>query len=695
MSASRPLLLEIGCEELPSSSLEQLGSALHERLLTKLADKGLTHGSSRWFAAPRRLAVLVNDLVEQAADETREALGPPVAQSRDDDGNWSRAAQGFAAKQGVSADELQTIDTPKGPRLGLQQRVSGAKTSVCLADVVNAAIAELPIAKRMRWGAGRLEFVRPVHWIVLLYGEEHGFGEVLGLASANVSRGHRFHAPEAIKIGSAVDYQALMRDARVLADFDERCSVIRAQVEAASEALGGRALIDQDLLGEVASLVEWPVALAGSFDSGFLEVPAEALISSMQSHQKYFPVVDADGRLMPNFVTVSNIESRDPSQVIAGNERVIRPRLADAAFFFEQDRKQSLAARVPRLGSVIFQKQLGSLLDKTHRVQHLAGELATLTGADKTQAERAAELCKADLASDMVLEFADMQGIAGSYYARNDGESPAVADAIAQHYWPTQAGSELPEGPVAVTVALADRLDTLLGIFGIDQAPTGSKDPFALRRASIAVLRIIIEKQLSLDLRECLSLAAQGFAKGIINTDATETVLAYMLDRLPALYENDGIAIEVFRAVRASGSTKPTDFDRRVRAVKAFEERPEAEALAAANKRVSNILAKAEGLDRNIRVSADLLVEQQEIALSAAIEAAAADNTTALANADYAAALSRLATLRDPVDAFFDGVMVNAEDPGLKANRLALLAQLREQFMLIADISQLAGSKSE
>ncbi|WP_439101772.1 glycine--tRNA ligase subunit beta [Congregibacter sp.] len=692
---SQPLLLEIGCEELPSSSLEQLGIALREQLVNRLTEKGLSHGDSHWFAAPRRLAVLVEDLVEQAADETREALGPPLAQARDEEGNWSRAAQGFAAKQGCTADELEVIDTPKGQRLGLTQVVTGAKTSDCLCEVINGAVADLPMPKRMRWGASRKEFVRPIHWVVLMYGDKSGFGEVLGITSGNSSKGHRFHAPQSVSFSSAADYRTTMRDAWVIADFQERCELIQQQVEKAAAALGGQALIDSDLLGEVASLVEWPVALAGSFDTAFLEVPAEALISSMQSHQKYFPVVDADSQLMPNFVTVSNIESRDPGQVIAGNERVIRPRLADAAFFFEQDRQSTLASRVPRLGAVVFQKKLGSLLEKTQRVQRLAGKLAALIGADQAFAERAAELCKADLVSEMVLEFGDMQGIAGAYYARNDGESDEVADAIEQHYWPTQAGSDLPAGDVAVAVALADRLDTLVGIFGIGQPPTGSKDPFALRRASIAVLRIIIEKKLALDLRECLELASGGFPADIIAEGTGDTVFEYMLDRLPALYENDAIAIEVFRAVRASGSSKPADFDRRVRAVKAFGERAEAEALAAANKRVSNILAKAQDRDIEAKVSADLLKEANEIALYEAISAAEKDNIDALATADYATALGRLAALRAPVDAFFDKVMVNAEDPALKANRLALLASLRDQFMAIADISQLAGSKSE
>jgi glycyl-tRNA synthetase beta chain len=693
--SQRPLLLEIGCEELPSSSLKQLGEALHSNLLAQLAERGLAHGGSRWLASPRRLAVIVDDLIEQAADESREALGPPVAQARDAEGNWTRAAEGFAARQGVSPDALQVIDTPKGPRLGLQQTVEGAKTVDSLEDIVNAAVDALPIAKRMRWGASRMEFARPVHWVVLLFGEQTGFGDVLGIATGRQTRGHRFHAPSLVEIKSPHDYEAALREAKVISDFKERSSIIRQQVNRVAEELKATAVIDEDLLTEVTSLVEWPVALAGSFDEAFLNVPAEALISSMQSHQKYFPVVDHSGALLPYFITVCNIESRDPSQVIAGNERVIRPRLADAAFFYDQDRQSTLASRVEKLNGVVFQQQLGTLLEKTMRIEKLAAVLAPSVGADPVNAARAAELSKADLVSEMVLEFGDMQGIAGSYYARQDGEDSEVAAAVAEHYWPTQAGSALPSGPVAVAVALADRLDTLVGIFGIGQPPTGSKDPFALRRASIAVLRIVIEKQLDLDLRDCLQSAAEGFPAGIVGEGSVMAVFNYMLDRLPALYEDRDIPIEVFRAVRGSGCARPTDFDRRVHAVQAFGSRPEAEALAAANKRVSNILAKAADLGDVIEVSADLLAEKEEIALYEALMQIAGDNRESLAEADYSAALGKLATLREPVDAFFDHVMVNAEDPALQKNRLALLAHLRAQFMLIADISQLAGAKGE
>ena len=555
----RDLLLEIGCEELPSSSLLQLGEALGELLPAKLAALNLDHGQVTWFAAPRRLAVRVTALTEQADDKHKEALGPPVAQARDTDGNWTKAAAGFAARQGVEPEALEVFATPKGERLGLRQVIPGVKAHDVILSVVNETLRELPVAKRMRWGASRVEFARPVHWVVLLLGEESGFGEVMGIASGNESRGHRFHAPDAVTITSPAAYEDTLFNAKVIADFGQRRELIREQVEACAAELDATAVVDPDLLDEVTSLVEWPRALSGSFDEDFLEVPAEALISSMQSHQKYFPVVDGNGALQPRFITVSNIESRDPEQVIAGNEKVIRPRLADAAFFFNQDRQHSLESRIARLDNVVFQNQLGSLGDKGRRIAALAADLAPLLGADSELAQRAGLLAKADLVSDMVLEFGDLQGIAGAYYARNDGEDAAVADAIEQHYWPKQAGSALPEAPVALSLALADRLDTLVGIFGIGQPPTGSKDPFALRRASIAVLRLLIEKGADLDLRECLDRACGQFPNGTLADTTVETVLAYVLDRLPSLYEGEGIAVDVFRAVRATGCTAPVD----------------------------------------------------------------------------------------------------------------------------------------
>jgi glycyl-tRNA synthetase beta chain len=694
--SSRPLLLEIGCEELPSSSLRQLGEGLHQSLLKELSERKLTHGSSSWFATPRRLAVLVSDLAEKAPDQERESLGPPLTQARDDDGNWTRAAQGFAARCGVAPEDLAILDTPKGQRLGLRVTETGAATHASIHDVVASAVQALPIAKRMRWGAGPIEFARPVHWVVMLYGQDTGFGPVLGIDSGRVSFGHRFHAPEAISVPHADDYLPLLREARVVADFDERCEMIRAQVNEVAAGLNATAVIDAHLLEEVASLVEWPVALSGRFDEDFLEVPAEALISSMQSHQKYFPVLsntegEGKNQLQPYFITVSNIESRDPQQIVAGNERVIRPRLADAAFFYRQDLRHRLDSHLGRLDDVVYQKQLGSLGDRACRLEKLAGSLATVIAADESQARRAALLCKADLVTEMVQEFADMQGIAGSYYAANDEEDPSVAAAIREHYWPLVAGSELPVADVSRCVALADRLDTLVGIFGIGQLPSGSRDPFGLRRASIAVLRLLIEGELPVDLRAALSIAAAGFPPDVLAADTVDQVLEYALDRLPALYERDAIPVEVFRAVRASGVTVPVDLARRIHAVQAFRDREEAEALAAANKRVANILAKVAADHEFSEVSDNLLKEPAEKRLWDALRSAAAANLMALEANNYSEALSNLAALRSPVDAFFDDVMVNAEEPDLRNNRLNLLKRLRSEFLAIADISQLAG----
>ena len=723
----RTLLLEVGCEELPSSSLRTLGEGLGAMLERKLRERGLSFGELRWYASPRRLAVQVRELVEQAPDEARQTLGPPLARARDDNGNWSRAAQGFAARQGVAIDDLQVIDTAKGARLGLARVVAGAKTVDVLAELVAQSLRELPIAKRMRWGASRLEFARPLHWLVLLFGRDSDFGEILGLKTGNKSCGHRFHAPGAVLIENAEAYVDTLRAARVVVDFKERRESIREQVTCAARALQATPLIDEALLEEVTSLVEWPVALVGGFDERFLDVPAEALISSMQRHQKYFPLVNTEDKLLPHFIAVSNIESRDPQQVVRGNEQVIRPRLADAAFFYARDRQQRLESRVATLDAVVFQDKLGSLGDRARRISALARRLAQRIGADAELAARAGLLCKADLVSEMVLEFADMQGIAGAYYARGDGEDERVARAIEQHYWPLQAGGPLPEEDVAIAVALAERLDTLVAIFGIGHRPDGSRDPFALRRAAIAVLRIMIEKDLrldfrgapeqaqaglkdgrgletgagvtgtarhkglALDLRDILELAQAGLAGTALEEDVVVTVREYILDRLPAFYEGSAIPVAVIRAVRATGCTRPGEFHQRVLAVQQFRGQAQAAALAAAHKRVSNLLAKAEKLDATAEISANLLHEEAEQALARALAELDADNREDLAAGRYAAALRRMAALQGPVDAFFDGVMVNAQDPDLRRNRLALLSQLRRQFLAVADLSLLAG----
>ena len=687
------LLVELGTEELPPKALKSLGLAFRDGIVDGLGQRELDFGEVQWFASPRRLAVLVHGVALQAADREVEVLGPPVDRARDDAGDWTPAAAGFARKQGVEPDALQSIDTPKGARLGLRSRVSGVKTRECLNEIIQGSIQQLPIPKRMRWGASRVEFVRPVHWVVAMLGQDCDHGEILGLPTGNTTRGHRFHSSGTITLQRPEDYAAALAEARVVADFEQRQQMIREQVAIEASALQATAVIDQDLLDEVTGLVEWPVALTGSFEARFLEVPAEALVSSMKEHQKYFHLVDQQGQLKPNFVTLCNIESTDPIQVIAGNERVIRPRLADAAFFFATDKKVPLADRVEQLNSIVFQKQLGTVYDKTQRVVGLAGALAEQIGAPVESARRAALLSKTDLGTDMVLEFSDMQGIAGSYYALHDGEEADVAAALAQQYWPRFAGDQLPESGTACALGIADRLDTLVGIFGIGQPPSGSKDPFALRRASLAVLRIMVEKNLDLDLRNCLELAAAQFPEDTLAEGTTGQVLVYMIERFRAWFEEEHIAAEVFRAVSARNLSRPLDIQRRVHAVDAFTRLPQAAALAAANKRVSNILDKLEEGHQFGEVSADLLHEVQEKALAEQLQALAHTSGEHLARDEYTQALACLADLRDTVDSFFDSVMVNADDSALRHNRLNLLKKLRDLFLQVADISQLAVSK--
>jgi glycyl-tRNA synthetase beta chain len=691
--ATNTLLVELGTEELPPKALKSLGLAFRDGICQGLSERELGYGEVQWFASPRRLAVLVREVDLQAPDKELELLGPPVDRARDGDGNWTPAATGFARKQGVEPDQLQQIDTPKGARLGLRRTEPGVEAGSCITDIINDSIQQLPIPKRMRWGASRVEFVRPVHWVVAMLGDTAGLGEVLGLPTGNTTRGHRFHSEGTITLTRPEAYEESLEAARVVACFEKRREMIREQVETEASALGATAVIDPDLLDEVTGLVEWPVALTGNFEERFLEVPAEALVSSMKEHQKYFHVVDGEGNLKPNFITLSNIESTDPAQVIAGNERVIRPRLSDAAFFFETDKKVSLADRVDRLDSIVFQQQLGTLKDKTDRIAGLASALSGAVGCPEKQARRAALLAKTDLVTEMVLEFPDMQGIAGSYYARHDGEAEEVASALAQQYWPKFAGDRLPETTTAIALGLADRLDTLVGIFGIGQPPTGSKDPFALRRASLAVLRILVEKELDLDLRECLDLAAQQYPKGVIADGTTEQVLEYMIERFRAWYEEENISTEVFRAVSARKPSRPLDIQRRVHAVHAFTRLPEAAALAAANKRVANILGKLEAGHPFGDVSTDLLQESEEKALSEQLTQLAKTSGDHLERDEYTEALACLASLRAPVDAFFDGVMVNVEDEPLRNNRLNLLKALHDLFLKVADISQLAVSK--
>ena len=692
---AQDFLVELGTEELPPKALHKLMQAFAAGIEQGLKGAELAYGQVKAYAAPRRLAVAVSGLAEKQQDKQVEKLGPAVQAAFDKDGKPSKAAEGFARSNGVTVDQLSRKQTDKGERLAFVSEQKGAATETLLAGIVEKSLAQLPIPKRMRWGARREEFVRPVHWLLMLFGNQVVDAEVLGLKAGNSSRGHRFHCNRELEIHSAQDYVQQLRDpGYVIADFAERREIIRDQVTAEAHNVNGEAVIDDDLLDEVTALVEWPVALTGRFEERFLEVPAEALISSMKEHQKYFHVVDGDGQLLPFFITVANIESQDAAQVIHGNERVIRPRLADAAFFFETDKKTSLEARREKLKQVIFQQKLGTVYDKTERLAALAPQIAALTGADKGWAERAAKLCKSDLVTEMVFEFTDMQGIAGYYYAENDKEPLEVAKAMYEQYMPKFAGDELPKSNTGTVIALADRLDTLVGIFGIGQPPSGSRDPFALRRASLGVIRLLVEKQLDLDLRELLEKARDNYprtALGEYNSVVEET-LNYILERFRARYEDQGIATEVFMAVAARKLSRPLDIDNRVHAVQAFSQLAEAEALAAANKRVSNILAKLDG-PAPTAVDESLLQEDAEKALYAAVKDAQQQVQPLYDEARYTEGLAGLAGLRETVDSFFDHVMVMADDEQLRNNRLALLAQLRDLFLEVADISLLAPAK--
>tara|TARA_R110000822_G_scaffold187752_10_gene326638 strand:- start:17965 stop:20058 length:2094 start_codon:yes stop_codon:yes gene_type:complete len=696
---SADFLVEIGTEELPPKALLTLSNAFRDEILTRLSTEQLAFGEVQTFAAPRRLAVVIKGLDEQAPTKEIIAWGPPVKVAFDADGSPSRAAEAFAKKNGVPVDELANKIENDGKQDKLCHRATepGRITTNLLGPIVEAALAALPIPKRMRWGARREEFVRPVHWIVMLLGNDIVNAQVMGLSAGNTSRGHRFHSKGDIAIQSPSRYEDSLRSAHVITNFAERRELIRQGVITAAENAGGVAVISDALLNEVTALNEWPVPLLGRFEERFLAVPSEALVSSMAEHQKYFHVVNSDGQLLPMFITVANIESKDPAQVINGNERVIRPRLADAAFFYETDKKSTLEVRRESLKSIVFQAKLGSVFDKTERVARLAEILAPMTGAEPPLARRAAELSKSDLVSEMVGEFDDLQGTMGRYYAINDGEHAEVAEALFEQYLPRFAGDAIPITATGATLALADRLDTLVGIFGIGQPPTGSKDPFALRRASLGVLRIIVERGIDLDLHEVLTAAVSqhtslGTDSGAIKATSKQ-VLTYIIDRLRSWYEDENIPTEVFQAVAARQLSNPLDIHQRVQAVHAFNQLVEAAALAAANKRVSNILSKQ--VDSTIPVEVDntLLVDSAEKALALSLAELTTEVKPLLQDRDYTEVLKQLARLRQPVDQFFDDVMVMVDDDTLRNNRLALLQQLRNLFLEVADISLLAPSK--
>lgn len=681
-------LVEIGTEELPPKALKTLATSFADNVEAELNQAGLTFDKIEWFAAPRRLAVKVLNLATQQPSKEIEKRGPAVSAAFDAEGKPTKAAEGWARGCGITVEQAERIATDKGEWLVHRAKIEGQPTKNLLNDIVANALAKLPIPKPMRWADKTVQFIRPVHTVTMLLGDELIEGEILGVASARTIRGHRFLGEKEFEIQHADQYPQLLREkGSVVADFNERKAEILAKSQAKATALGGVADIEEGLLEEVTSLVEYPNVLAAKFEERFLAVPAEALVYTMKGDQKYFPIYDKDGKLLPHFIFVSNINPEDPTAIIEGNEKVVRPRLTDAEFFFKTDLKQKLVDRLPRLETVLFQQQLGTLKDKTDRIEQLAGEIAKQIGADEAKAKRAGLLSKCDLMTNMVFEFTDTQGVMGMHYARHDGEDEEVAVALNEQYMPRFAGDELPKSLVASAVALADKFDTLTGIFGIGQAPKGSADPFALRRAALGALRIIVEKNLPLDLEDLVKKSAALFGDKLTNQNVVADVVDFMLGRFRAWYQDEGIAVDVIQAVLARRPTRPADFDARVRAVSHFRTLDSAEALAAANKRVSNILAKADAAIGEINLTA--CVEPAEKALAEAVLALRTEVQPLIAKGDYTAVLDKLANLRAPVDNFFDNVMVNAEDPALRQNRLAILNTLQGLFLQVADISLL------
>ncbi|MBF1255381.1 MAG: glycine--tRNA ligase subunit beta [Haemophilus parainfluenzae] len=685
---TKNFLVEIGTEELPPKALKTLATSFADNVEAELNQAGLTFDKIEWFAAPRRLAVKVLNLATQQPSKEIEKRGPAVSAAFDAEGKPTKAAEGWARGCGITVDQAERIATDKGEWLVHRAKIEGQPTKNLLNDIVANALAKLPIPKPMRWADKTVQFIRPVHTVTMLLGDELIEGEILGVASARTIRGHRFLGEKEFEIQHADQYPQLLREkGSVVADFNERKAEILAKSQAKATALGGVADIEESLLEEVTSLVEYPNVLAAKFEERFLAVPAEALVYTMKGDQKYFPIYDKDGKLLPHFIFVSNINPEDPTAIIEGNEKVVRPRLTDAEFFFKTDLKQKLVDRLPRLETVLFQQQLGTLKDKTDRIEQLAGEIAKQIGADEAKAKRAGLLSKCDLMTNMVFEFTDTQGVMGMHYARHDGEDEEVAVALNEQYMPRFAGDELPKSLVASAVALADKFDTLTGIFGIGQAPKGSADPFALRRAALGALRIIVEKNLPLDLEDLVKKSAALFGDKLTNKNVVADVVDFMLGRFRAWYQDEGIAVDVIQAVLARRPTRPADFDARVRAVSHFRTLDSAEALAAANKRVSNILAKADAAIGEINLTA--CVEPAEKALAEAVLALRTEVQPLIAQGDYTAVLDKLANLRAPVDNFFDNVMVNAEDPALRQNRLAILNTLQGLFLQVADISLL------
>ncbi len=690
MSDRADLLFELGTEELPPTALKRLSAALEEHFLAGLAEAQLAHGEVVSYATPRRLALLVRDLEKRQPDRDVERRGPAVQAAFDAEGRPTKAAEGFARSCGTTVDRLERLQTDKGEWLVYRSRQAGQPANALLPSIAERALERLPIPKRMRWGSSDAQFVRPVHWLVFLHGDAVVECTLLDTPATRATRGHRFHCPKEITLYDPADYSAILENVgKVIAYFPDRRSRIRAQVEATAKKLGGTADIDKALLDEVTALNEWPVPIAGSFDAEFLEVPHEALVSTMKGNQKYFPVFDAQGRLMNHFITIANIESRDPEVIRAGNERVIRPRLADARFFWEQDGKKRLEDHIDSLKGVVFEKRLGSMYEKSERVAKLASDIAVAIGGDADKAHRAGMLSRCDLMTEMVYEFPDMQGIMGRYQALRDGEDPELAQALDEFYMPRFSGDRLPETRTGIALALAERLDTLVGIFGIGMKPTGDKDPYALRRAALGVLRILRERSLSLDILELLQKAREQLADRLKDQEVVDTVWHFMRERLRRLYADAGVPSDVFEAVITVAPPELADIEQRIRAVQAFLELPEAEALIAANKRIGNILKKAD--ERAIEaVDPKLFEHDAEKQLLKDIRTA--EGYLLISKDNYALQLEALARLRAPVDAFFDDVLVMANKPAVRNNRLALLRRARALFLQVADIGRLQGT---
>ncbi len=697
MANKRDFLAEIGTEELPPKALRRLGEAFAEGVSGGLAKAELSHGDLRYYATPRRMAVLVHDLTVSQPDRGVERRGPAIAAAFDDEGVPTKAAQGFARSCGVAADQLERLENAQGAWLVYRCVQRGVATRELLAGIVEQSLADLPTPKRMRWGSLRVEFVRPVHWLVMLFGDEVIDADLYGVRSGRETRGHRYHHPGTIYLSEPRAYAPMLEtEGHVLADYDARQEAIRAQVMEIAKSVGGKAVIDEALLEEVTALVEWPVALLGDFEARFLALPPEPLISTMKGNQKYFHALDAKGKLLPHFITVCNIDSRDTAQVRAGNERVIRPRFSDAAFFWNQDRKQKLETRLDSLNQVVFQSGLGTLRNKVNRVASLAGAIAQEISGNVSWAMRAAMLSKCDLMTTMVGEFPELQGIMGRYCAEHDGEPHEVARALEEQYQPRHAGDSLPETKVGQALAIADKLDTLVGIFGIGKIPSGDKDPFGLRRAALGILRIVIERQLNVDLLEKIKFVQRQWSTtvderknpGFFSQEVVDQVFDFTMERLRAYYIESGTRPDVFDAVLAQRPTRPYDFELRIRALAAFREMPEAESLAAANKRIRNILKQTEETIPG-EVAVKQLVEPAEHALYERLSALSDEVTSLFDAGEYAPALRRLAGLREAVDSFFDKVMVMTDDAGLRRNRLALLARLNGLFLRAADFSRL------